>query len=179
MGDQLPESNLDMGFHRIEYSVSSNAPLDLCWNTYVDWTNWPLFHPAYGRIEWTQGKPWERASHLSIEITHPIHINVEHVIIKFVPKQRIAWLDHSGFITIEQWVNFAPRIDGGTKIETWADIVGPATIKGMVALPLIKQFTKKWYNEFADFCDRLAAAEEGSTGAGDGDRTRDQRLGKP
>jgi hypothetical protein len=179
LGDQLPEPVIEDGLHRVEYVVNSNASLELCWNTYIDWENWPLFHPSYGRLQWTSGKPWERGSHLSIEITQPIHINVEHVIIKFVPKQRIAWLDHSGFVTVEQWVNFVPRIDGGTRIETWADIVGPPTIKDILILPVFKQFTKKWYNEFVSYCDRMAATEDESFGAGDGDRTRDQRLGKP
>jgi hypothetical protein len=179
MSDDLPDSRVGEGVHRVEYALNSIAPLELCWDVYVDWNNWPMFHPAYGRLAWTAGKPWERGSRLSIEIKQPIHLEVEHVIIKFVPKQRIAWLDHSGFVTVEQWVSFTPDHDGGTRVQTWADIVGPPTIKDVLILPLFKQFTKKWYNEFVDHCDRLAISARENIGAGDGDRTRDQRLGKP
>lgn len=142
--------------HRVEYSVHTQAPPELCWQVYVDWQRWPLFHPSYGKMQWTTGRAWERGSRLSIEIVHPVRLLVEHVITAFVPGERIAWIDHSGFITIEQWVFFRKDADGGTRVETWADLVGPATVKGVLALPLFKQFTKKWYNEFAGYCDRLA-----------------------
>lgn len=179
MEDELPHSQLGEGFHRVEYAVTSIAPVDLCWDTYVDWRNWPKFHSWYGKIEWKSGQPWTRGSHLSIEITTPIHLDIEHVIIKFVPKQRIAWLDHTGFVTVEQWVSFTATAENGTRVETWADIVGPPTIKGLLTLPLFKQFTKKWYNRYAEYCDQMAMTAVEASGAGDGDRTRDQRLGKP
>ena len=179
MSDELSDSRIGEGVHRVEYALNSLASLELCWNIYVDWNNWPKFHHAYGKLSWTKGIPWERGSTLSIEITQPIHINVEHIILKFVPMQRIAWIDHSGFVTVEQWVNFTPIPEGGTRVATWADIVGPPTIKDMLTLPLFKQFTKKWYNEFVSYCDGLAISARENSGAGDGDRTRDQRLGKP
>ena len=148
-------SNLG-GFHRVEYSVATQASVELCWETYIDWRNWPKFHPSYGNMEWSSGRPWDRGSRLSIEIVSPVHIQVEHVITAFVPRDRIAWIDHAGYITVEQWVFFRKRSEGGSTIETWADLVGPATIKGALALPIFKQFTKKWYNEFALYCDGLA-----------------------
>jgi Polyketide cyclase / dehydrase and lipid transport len=175
--DEIPDSQIGEGFHRVEYSVTSKAAVDVCWAVYIDWQNWPLFHPVYGKLEWTHGKPWERGSRLSIEITSPIRFDVEHVIIKFVPKQRIAWLDHSGFITIEQWASFTAVEGGGTRIDTWADIVGPPTFKGLVTLPLFKQFTKKWYNQFAEFCDRLVAETSEGSGEEAPDQVRDQRTG--
>ncbi len=160
MSQELPnpanEVSSEGGVHRVEYSVTSIASLESCWEAYVDWRNWPKFHPSYGRMEWVQGRPWERGSKLEIEITQPIRFVVEHRITTFVPRQRIAWIDHSGFITIEQWVYFHAIPEGGTRIETWADLVGPPTIKGVLALPLFKQFTKQWYNEFAAYCDGLA-----------------------
>jgi hypothetical protein len=143
--------------HRVEYSVVSSAPIELCWKIYVDWKNWPLFHSGYGRIAWTKGDPWQRGSHLSIEMIYPIPLNVEHVITAFVPGEYIAWLDHAAFITIEQSVYFKNAPEGGTRIDTWADLVGPKTVKGYLAIPLFKQFTKKWYTEFAEYCTRLSS----------------------
>ena len=150
-----PGSSQSGDFHRVEYSVVTSAPLELCWQVYIDWKNWPRFHSGYGHLEWTKGEPWQRGSRLSIEMIFPIPLHVEHIITAFVPGEHIAWLDHAALITIEQWVNFKHAPEGGTRIDTWADLVGPSTIKGLLAIPLFKQFTKKWYNEFADYCTRI------------------------
>ena len=145
----------DVPVHRLEYSVRTRATIDQCWQAYTDWQNWHRFHPSYGKRQWTDGEPWTVGSRLAIEITSPIHFNVVHVITRYSPKECIAWIDHSGFITIEQWVYFRKHPDGGTLIETWADLVGPSTFKGMLAMPLFRSFTRKWYDEFAHYCDTL------------------------
>ncbi len=152
-----PDFNSLSEFHRVEHSVATAASPELCWQTYIDWNNWPKFHNSYGEMRWIKGAPWTVGSELDIEITTPVNFHVRHVITSVAAGDHIAWIDHSGFITIEQWVFFRAQPEGGTLVETWADLVGGSTIKGILALPLFKVFTERWYGEFGKYCDRLAA----------------------
>ncbi len=144
----------------ISYSIETRASAELAWDVFADWKNWRKFSDHYGVLAWASGEPWQKGSRLRIEMLHPVHFHVDHVITVCVPAKRVAWIDHALGTTLEQWVYFEPLSIGGTRVRTWAEFTGIAhVVAGQPVRKLIFQFTQTWYERYAVECDRRA--EEG------------------
>lgn len=142
----------------ISYFVETKAGPELAWEVFADWTLWPQFSDQVGELHWEAGEPWQKGSRLRIEILHPVHIHVDHVITVCVPAKRLGWIDHAIGTTVEQWTYFEPLADGGTRVHTWAEFTGIARIiAGQPIKHVIQQFTEKWYDNYRLECDRRAA----------------------
>jgi len=139
----------------ISYAVETKATAAVAWEVFADWTRWPQFSDAYGSIRWVQGEPWKKGSRLYIEILRPVHTRVDHVILVCEPTKRVAWIDHALGTTLEQWVYFEPLAAGGTRVHTWAEFTGIATIiAGRPLKRVLQEFTETWYDNYAAECDR-------------------------
>jgi len=147
-------------FEKIEYSVITNAGPALAWQVFSDCTLWPQFSELYKDIRWTKGEPWQEGSRLSIRASGPIEVTLDHVIICCVPAEKVAWIDHALGTTLEQWVYFEPQLGGGTFVRTWAEFTGVMPhIAGRSMNNVLTEFTRTWYDRYADFCNRVAEAE--------------------
>lgn len=144
-------------FERIEYCVITKAAPELAWQVFSDWELWPLFSEFYADIHWTKGEPWQEGSRLSISTRSPLEVTLDHVIISCVPAEKVGWIDHAVGTTLEQWVHFETRPDGGTVVRTWAEFTGemPA-VGGRSIKDLLVEFTRTWYDRYAVECDRVA-----------------------
>jgi len=141
----------------ISYAVETRANPDMAWDVFADWKNWRKFSDHYGELEWTQGEPWQKGSRLRIEMRHPVHFHVDHVVTVCVPGKRVAWIDHALGTTLEQWVYFEPLNAGGTRVRTWAEFTGIAhLVAGQPVRKLLSQFTQIWYERYSLECDRRA-----------------------
>jgi hypothetical protein len=145
---------------RLEYAVVTQAEPALAWKIFSDWRRWSRFSDFYGNIRWLAGQPWMVGSRLQIELVRPVRTTVDHVITVCSPPDRVAWIDHFRGYTMEQWVVFEPLADGGTRVRTWAEIVGP-TLKneGVAVGDVIKDFIELWYSRFCSECDGVHEAE--------------------
>ena len=142
----------------VSYSVETKAGPDLAWEVFSDWTLWPQFSDQVGELHWVEGEPWQKGSRLRIEILHPVHIHVDHVITACVPAKRVGWIDHGIGTTLEQWAYFEPLSSGGTRVHTWAEFTGIASVvAGQPIKKLIRHFTETWYENYRRECDRRAA----------------------
>jgi hypothetical protein len=150
----------------VSYAVESKAPVDLAWDIFADWAHWPQFASGtYGEVRWTSGEPWQAGSRMRIEILRPVHTHVDHVILVCVPMKRVAWIDHALGTTLEQWVYFEQLAAGGTRVHTWAEFTGIATvIAGRPLKRVIQDFIQTWYENYAAECDRRAAHGAGAGG---------------
>jgi hypothetical protein len=146
---------------RVEYAAVTRANRDLAWKLFSDFRRWRRFSDFYGEIRWVSGAPWSVGSRLRIDLVRPVRTTVDHVIIACTPGDRVGWIDHSLHNTMEQWVVFEPRPEGGTLVHTWAEIVGPAvTVGGRAVRKLLKSFIELWYSRFCRECDHLWAKEQ-------------------
>jgi hypothetical protein len=142
---------------RFQYSVSTKAQPRVCWDIFSDCARWNTFAGIYGNIAWTEGRPWEPGSRLQIEVLRPFHAKIEHAITSCVPGKRVGWIDHAMGAALAQWVTFEGLPQGGCRIHTWGDLVHSGRlIAGRKAEDLITGFTKAWYENFREFCDRIA-----------------------
>jgi hypothetical protein len=145
---------------RVEHSASTSADTDLAWKIFTNIFLWRRFADVYGDIEWSSGAPWRVGSRLKIEIIHPLKTTVDHVITVFAQPRCIAWIDHGMGNTMEQWVQFEPAENGGTRVTTWAEITGPTkTVAGLPIKEFLQDFVSGWYDLFCAECD-LAARQE-------------------
>ena len=145
-------------FEKFEYSVTTKASPEVAWRVFSDWTLWPKFSDYYDQIRWTQGRPWEEGSRLSITTAKPARITLDHVITMCEPGEKVAWIDHAIGVTLEQWVFFDRQPDGGTQVRTWAEFTGiTAVIAGRRIKDVLLEFTRIWYGRYAAECDRVAA----------------------
>lgn len=150
------------GVIRVEYTAATRAGRALVWKLFSDWRRWRRFSDLYGDIRWLSGKPWVVGSRLSIELIRPVRITVDHVITVCSPGECVAWLDHALGNTMEQWVVFEPRQQGGTQVHTFADVIGPtSTVGGHPVREVVKSFIELWYRRFCRECDRLFERETG------------------
>src|SRR5262249_50253887 len=115
------------GMVRVEYSAETRADRALTWRVFSDWRRWRRFSDFYGDIRWLNGEPWTVGSRLRIELVRPVRTTVDHVITACSPGECVAWIDHFCGNTMEQWVFFKPREEGGTCVQTWAEATGSAT----------------------------------------------------
>jgi hypothetical protein len=145
---------------RFEHSVTTSADRELAWKVFTNIFLWRRFADMYGDIEWRSGAPWKIGSRLKIELTHPVNATVDHVITVCSHPQCIAWIDHAMGNTMEQWVQFAPRENGGTTIRTWAELTGSTTmVAGNPVNDFIGKFIVEWYDRFGAECDLMARQE--------------------
>jgi hypothetical protein len=141
-----------------EYSIETVASPSLAWQIFSNWWLWPKFSDIYGEIRWVEGEPWEPGSRLRIEVVRPVRISVEHLIKSCVPEKRVSWIDRGIGTTIEQWVYFEPLTGGGTRVRTWAEFSGIATVVGGRPIrQLLLNFTHDWYDRYREECDRQGA----------------------
>jgi hypothetical protein len=144
----------------VRYAVETKATPETAWEVFANWSLWPRFSDQYGELRWVTGEPWQKGSRLRIEILHPVHLHVEHVITVCVPAKRVAWIDHALGTTLEQWVYFEPLPLGGTRVHTWAEFTGIARlVAGQPVKNLLRQFTEHWYESYREECDRRAGGE--------------------
>ena len=142
---------------RFEYSVVTKASPGVAWQIFSDWTLWPKFADYYKEIRWSKGEPWQPGSRLSITAGKPIGVTLDHVITNCVPGEKVAWIDHALGTTMEQWVFFEPETNGGTQVYTWAEFTGMMPlVVGRTIKDHLLEFTKTWYDRFAQECDRAA-----------------------
>jgi hypothetical protein len=145
--------------HRFHYSVTTKAARSLAWEIYTNWRLWNTFANIYGDLHWREGQPWRVGSRLQIEIVKPISTVVEHVITAVEPRQRIAWVDHSCGITLDQSVAFEDLPTGETRIHTHGEFTrSRMMIAGRTVERLISSFTETWYENFRLLCDQFAEA---------------------
>jgi hypothetical protein len=145
---------------RVEYTASTRADRNLAWKFFSDWRLWRKFSDVYGDICWIAGDPWSVGSRLRIEIVRPVKTTVDHVITVCRPGECVAWIDHFLGNTMEQWVVFEPHPEGGTVVQTWAELAGPTTeMGGLPIREVLKGFIGPWYERFCRECDRAYQAE--------------------
>ena len=145
---------------RIEYTGATRASRALVWKLFSDWRRWQQFSDFYGAIRWISGKPWVVGSRLRIDLVRPIRTSVDHVITVCSPGECVAWIDHMMGNTMEQWLVFEPREQGGTQVHTFAELVGPTSAGAVRALrAAIKSFIELWYSRFCRECDRMHEKE--------------------
>jgi len=141
---------------RVEYSAKTRADRALAWKLFSDFSCWRRFSDHYGDIRWLSGRPWTPGSRLQISLVRPVRTTVDHVITLCSPPDYVAWIDHALGNTMEQWVVFQPQSEGGTRVHTWAEVVGPTTkVGGRPVRELVKSFIELWYSRFCRECDRL------------------------
>lgn len=149
---------------RVEYAGVTRANPNLAWKLFSDFRRWRRFSDIYGEIRWVSGAPWSVGSRLRIDLVRPVRTTVDHVIIACSPGERVGWIDHAFSNTMEQWVAFQPRAEGGTLVETWAEMVGPAvTLGGRPVRKLLKTFIELWYSRFCRECDHVWEKEQTAT----------------
>jgi hypothetical protein len=140
---------------RVEYSAVTRANRELTWKLFSDWRRWQRFSDIYGDIRWLSGAPWTTGSRMRIVLVRPERTAVDHVIIACAPGNRVGWIDHWFGNTMEQWVVFEPRVEGGTRVHTWAEVVGPTNPGEKQHLrERLKSFIELWYSRFCRECDR-------------------------
>ena len=145
---------------RLEYAAATQADPALAWKIFSDWHRWSRFSDFYGNIQWLSGEPWMVGSRLQIELVRPVRTKVDHVITLCSPPDCVAWIDHAMGNTMEQWVLFEPLSGGGTRVRTWAEVVGPTTeIEGVPVREVIANFIELWYSRFCNECDGVHEAE--------------------
>ena len=141
---------------RVEYSAFTRADRALAWKLFSDFRRWRRFSDHYGEIRWLSGRPWTAGSRLQISLVRPVRTTVDHVITLCSPPDYVAWIDHALGNTMEQWVVFQPELEGGTRVHTWAEVVGPTTrVGGRPVREVVKSFIELWYSRFCRECDRL------------------------
>jgi hypothetical protein len=146
-----------MKLERFEYSVMTKAAPEVAWKVFSDWELWPKFSEHYSEIRWTKGEPWQPGSRLSITADKPLRVTLDHVITICVPGEKVAWIDHAVGTTMEQWVSFEGQPDGGTLVNTWAEFTGWAPLlAGRRIKDVLLEFTRTWYDRYAQECDRAA-----------------------
>jgi hypothetical protein len=146
---------------RVEYAAVTRANRNLAWKLFSDFRRWRRFSDFYGEIRWISGVPWKVGSRLRIELVRPVRTTVDHVIIACSPGEHVGWIDHALHNTMEQWVVFEPRVGGGTRVHTWAEVVGPTTtVGGRPVREVVKSFIELWYSRFCRECDSLCTQQQ-------------------
>lgn len=145
---------------RVEYAAVTEADPALAWKIFSDVSRWPRFSDFYGNIRWLSGRPWTVGSRLQIELVRPVKTTVDHVITVCTPPHCVAWIDHALGDTMEQWVAFEPLSTGGTRVRTWAEVVGPTSeVAGQPVAQVLKAFIELWYSRFCSECDGVHEEE--------------------
>jgi hypothetical protein len=145
---------------RFEYSVSTRADRNLAWKIFTNIFLWRRFADVYGDIEWTSGAPWTVGSRLKIGILGKHKTTVDHVITALSHPHSIAWIDHFMGNTMEQWVQFDVRKEGGTSVRTWAEITGSNhQIGGKPTGEVVATFIRGWFDRFREECDQMSREE--------------------
>lgn len=143
---------------KFSYEVLVRATPKLAWEVFSNWRRWHTFSNVYGRIEWVKGDPWQVGSRMNIEILQPIRTVIDHVITHCEPGEKVGWIDHAMGIAIDQWVTFESKNGSGTRVKTVGEIVGADVTlsNGLTLERFVNDFTRHWYDAFAEVCNQLA-----------------------
>ena len=143
---------------KFAYEVLVKAKPALAWEIFSNWRRWHTFANVYGRLEWVKGEPWNVGSRMSIEVLHPVHVTIDHVITHCDPGEKVGWIDHALGVAIDQWVIFEPKNGSGTLVRVHGEIVGSELVfaSGAPLDTFVKDFTKQWYDAYAEVCNQMA-----------------------
>jgi hypothetical protein len=143
------------------FQLVLDSPLETVFAIYIDtdrWRNRNLF----GDIRWVKGKPWVEGSRLRVETLKPIRSNVDQVLIKFVPHEKVVYLSHVFGITCETSVTFVPA-DGQTAINVDMQLVGTLSrALGFAIEPAIEKATKGFFAELKKECELASRRATGT-----------------
>lgn len=158
MGLQAPQEIVAIVGRKFSYEILVRANPKLAWEIFSNWKRWHTFANVYGRLEWVKGEPWTVGSRLSIEILQPIRVVVDHVITHCDPGERVGWIDHAMGVAIDQWVMFESKDERGTLVKTAGEIVGADLVlpNGIPLEKFVNEFTRHWYEAYAEVCNQLA-----------------------
>ena len=145
--------------YQFQYTVKTQASPMQAWEIYSNWRLWPRFANIYGELAWIEGRPWEVGSRLSVELLKPVHTTIDHLIICCEPAKELGWIDRCQGMTMSQWVEFTPLMNGGTKIHTWGDMTSPdMRVGAKTAKELLASFLETWYENYRMACDEMYEA---------------------
>lgn len=154
--------NLEKEIGRIEFGIFTKLECGLVWSIFSQCEQWNRFRDAYGEFRW-YGDPWVAGSRLEIDLVQPVRATQKRVITVVDPPNRVAWINHVLGYTMEQSILFDPTPDGGTRILTWLEFVGPKLeIDSQGVSEAILNFVSEWFENFAAECDRMAALRQTS-----------------
>lgn len=143
-----------------EFAVYSRAPRALVWSVFAQIEEWHKWGASYGEVRWTLGTPWAKGSHFVTELLYPVRVNVEHTVLICTPEEMVNWVVHAVGVTIERLILFQDT-PVGTEIKTSSLITGTPNMElGGDLGELLDQFTKRWYQELAAYCDTLVVGRE-------------------
>jgi hypothetical protein len=144
------------------YQVKTTASAALAWEVFSNWRRWHTFASIYGKMEWTQGQPWQVGSRLSVEVVQPFHVVIDHVITYCDPGRKVGWIDHALGIAIDQWVEFEPHNGSGTHVRVTGEMVGAQLqlSNGLDVDRFVRDFTRQWYDAYREVCDQLTPVKQ-------------------
>ena len=139
-----------------DFAVYSRASRALVWSVFAKVEEWHKWGELYGEVRWTLGEPWAKGSHFVTLLRFPVQVNVEHTILTCTPEEKVNWVVHAKGVTIERLILFRDAPEG-TEIRTSSLVAGtPSVDLGGDLGELLDQFTRRWYQELATYCDALS-----------------------
>jgi hypothetical protein len=139
-----------------DFQVILDCPLEIVFSVYTDVQRW-CNRNVFGEIRWSQGKPWEEGSRLSIETRTPLRTNVDQVVQHFTPYESVSYLSHVLGITCETRVSFMRIGSSRTALNVGMQMVGTLSRSlGFAIEPVIARATKGFFEELRRECEAEA-----------------------
>jgi len=105
-------------------------------------------------VRWVQGRPWEEASRLQIELDGAVR-TVDQVLMHFEPNRRVDFLSHFGGVTLQTEVYFRAQSENETEIRVQLEFVGVfSRIAGFAIETAIERSTQVFFDDLKQACER-------------------------
>jgi hypothetical protein len=110
-----------------------------------------------GRIEWTEGKPWQAGSRRQIEMLWPLHSKHQQRVLAVIPDRCLEVISHGFGYTNHTQILLSEAPLGRTNVRFKIDIAGKLPLMGTAIGQVVKRFMEVYLEELRTRCRIVSA----------------------
>ncbi len=146
---------------RLEYSLAAKCRPEHIWKKFEQLDQWAWWNRVITQSKWLEGQPWQKGSRFRMELSRPVSMKFEPVVLGCEPPHKVGWVGKARGIRGEHWFSFEPQPDGTTLMKTWEDFSGPSTLFfGNGRKQAVLKMYADWFEALKFEAERIAREEK-------------------
>ncbi len=108
----------------MEHRVTIACPLQLAWNTFLQFNKWAPRRGLSSGLSWPEGRAWLAGSRFALEMLAPQKVRVTGKITGVEAPRRLTWISHGNGVTTVHFLDLLELGPERTLLEAGSQLTG-------------------------------------------------------
>jgi hypothetical protein len=130
---------------RIEHKTTAKCRPEGIWEIFRNVEEWRNWSNTFGQSGWVHGAPWQPGSRFFIEVIAPRRIDLEVVVLRCSPPDKVVLLCHGEGLAGELWIQFASVDWDRSELSIEAAVVGATKLSKAELNQVVGHIFDGWF----------------------------------